>query len=1572
MSSRIRAVLLAYGFGLLPILLLSGLTRVAQAAGPWYVAPGGSDAADCLSPATACATINAAIGKASAGDTVYVATGTYTAGSGREVVLINKSLTLSGGWDAAFAAQTGMATVEGEQVRRGITLESNPTVVIERFTLQNGFGVIGGAFGSDRYGGGIYMPGGALTVTDSIIRANVAHTLTFSAGGGLYVGAGSVVLAGTRIEANIASKGGGLYIVTGTVRLDRSAVSGNLSGGIELAGGTLLINHSALDGNRGYTGGGLYVHNGSATLNNSTVSGNAASGGGGIYAQRDDPTGSPSVTLNSSTIAGNHAQQGGGISFNVYGDAQLQNTILADNISAYGPNCLYGDHIVSLGHNLFGDTADCSLTLAAGDLSGVSPNLGPQIAWPGYRPLSAGSPAINAGPAGGCQGSEGPLLTDQRQAPRVGVCDIGAYEFTLPGAAAELLAAGGSGQLAPPLVSFSGVLQAVVVDNLGTPVSNTLVTFAAPQAGASANFLDTGNPTMTVASSLGGQAASGVLSANAIQGSYAVTATASGVLTPLTFLLTNAGWYVSPAGDDAKDCLSPANACATINGALNKPTFLDGGTVLVATGIYTNSVDSAVVSISHQAVLSGGWTNDFSSQSGWSTIDGEGLRRGIWIASNGRVTIDRFVVQNGSWPALGFFGGGGIYADLGLAGQLGIKNSQIISNTAAGSGGGIFQTGVLTLSRSTVSNNISGQFGGGIVHLSDATVYSSTISGNRSGTHGGGLANLGNFVQINNSTISGNEALGAGGGLYATGPTTLNSVTVSDNTAATSGGGVQQANFSRVLLRNSLLAANASASGPDCSGDLTSAGYNLVGTTSQCAWVLATGDLLNMNAGLVPLLGSPGYHALLPTSPAIDAGNPGGCVGSLGPLLTDQRGQARVGVCDIGAFEYTPPGPPAQIEVISGSQQRAKPLAAYAQSLQARVLDSAGSPLSGTQVVFAAPAAGQSVVFAGGSYSHTALTDATGLATTGVFTANAQLGSLAVTASVSGVITPGIYSLANVAWYVSPAGSDSHDCASPAASCATINRALGQAVAGDTIYVATGTYTAPSGPDVVWITRTISLLGGWDAAFAAQTGRSTVNGGGVRTGITIDDGRGTNSPLVARLDRFDVTNTFPNGIYGVGTLYLSRSLVRNSTGTGLTYLRGTVGIDTTSVTHHNIEGILADGTTLTLTNSTVSHNLSYGLQVSAAGRAYLYNATLANNGTLDVFTELNSQVWLRNSLVGVCAGSGTVNSSGYNLVSNALGCSFSASVGDQTNLAAGLWPELEAPAEVVPLLLGSRAINAGSPGGCLDAAGQPLLADQRGVARVGPCDVGAYEFDRTQTGLSFVLLPFVSGPCGRGLCGEVRLNGAPVSGVALELRFYNGSTWSTAAATTTDSTGHYDFAGMASLLPGQRYYVRYLNQANTPGRLYVWQTRVRTSYTAGTTLDLGSFDIGDVVLTAPGENALVALPQTFTWTRRPATPTDSYEFDIYDPVDSDPYGYTPLLGYVSGVTVTGLPDGFEPGVSYVWEVWIYSPDGGVGISRESRPVSFSNVAAASGAAAGLDGGLTAGHRQIRPADPVEP
>ncbi|MDX6658692.1 MAG: hypothetical protein QOH62_3485 [Solirubrobacteraceae bacterium] len=53
------------------------LPAAAQAAGPWFVAKGGSNANTCLDAAHACLTINGAVGKASNGNTINIGAGTF-------------------------------------------------------------------------------------------------------------------------------------------------------------------------------------------------------------------------------------------------------------------------------------------------------------------------------------------------------------------------------------------------------------------------------------------------------------------------------------------------------------------------------------------------------------------------------------------------------------------------------------------------------------------------------------------------------------------------------------------------------------------------------------------------------------------------------------------------------------------------------------------------------------------------------------------------------------------------------------------------------------------------------------------------------------------------------------------------------------------------------------------------------------------------------------------------------------------------------------------------------------------------------------------------------------------------------------------------------------------------------------------------------------------------------------------------------------------------------------------------------------------------------------------------------
>lgn len=301
---------------------------------------------------------------------------------------------------------------------------------------------------------------------------------------------------------------------------------------------------------------------------------------------------------------------------------------------------------------------------------------------------------------------------------------------------------------------------------------------------------------------------------------------------------------------------------------------------------------------------------------------GDGGDGGGVFNSGGTVTLTDTVVLNnaaegvGGAPGTGVglgssgvagsasVGGGGIFND---GGTMTINGGSTVGNSnTARNGGGIYNDGgTVTIADSTVGPNTATSSGGGIYNLNGAIFASaSTVSGNDSTFLGGGIYSHGasSTVGLSNVTISGNSA-GAGGGLYNTVSSSVTSTnaTFSDNTAANNGGGFR--NFANLTLEATIVAGNMASIGPDCETAATSAGYNLIGNTTDCAaFVPGATDQVNIDPKLGPLQdnGSPDTHALLDGSPALDVIPPVSCA-----VATDARNVARpqnTG-CDIGAFE---------------------------------------------------------------------------------------------------------------------------------------------------------------------------------------------------------------------------------------------------------------------------------------------------------------------------------------------------------------------------------------------------------------------------------------------------------------------------------------------------------------------------------------------------------------------------------------------------------------------------------------------------------------------------------------------
>jgi YVTN family beta-propeller protein len=100
------------------------------------------------------------------------------------------------------------------------------------------------------------------------------------------------------------------------------------------------------------------------------------------------------------------------------------------------------------------------------------------------------------------------------------------------------------------------------------------------------------------------------------------------------------------------------------------------------------------------------------------------------------------------------------------------------------------------------------------------------------------------------------------------------------------------------------------------------------------------------------------------------------------------------------------------ISAYAGSGQSASVGTVYAAPLKALVTDSSGNPISGTSVTFTLPVSGASGTFGG---SVTVTTDANGIATSPVLTANSQVGTFQVSATTPAGTAPTVFNLTNTA-----------------------------------------------------------------------------------------------------------------------------------------------------------------------------------------------------------------------------------------------------------------------------------------------------------------------------------------------------------------------------------------------------------------------------------------------------------------------------------------------------------------------------------------------------------------------------
>ena len=265
--------------------------------------------------------------------------------------------------------------------------------------------------------------------------------------------------------------------------------------------------------------------------------------------------------------------------------------------------------------------------------------------------------------------------------------------------------------------------------------------------------------------------------------------------------------------------------------------------------------------------------------------------------------------------------GGAILIDSG--GTATIAACSFSSNAAdEGSGGAIADGGTLAVTSSFLSGNAAQNgFPGGALFTARgaaAAVNDSSLTGNTAADVGGAIQNDGTMT-LSNSTLAGNgQGTAAGGAIENAGGMTLSDSTLSANRSAFVGGAID--NTGTMTLTNTIVDASGSTGGGTCHGTLTDGGYNLEydnGNPTTCGFSNhAINNLKPLLGNLLDNGGATPTMALLPSSPAVDAGDDTVCATAAPPPVTntgaggaDQRGVPRPQGkhCDIGAFEVDQP-----------------------------------------------------------------------------------------------------------------------------------------------------------------------------------------------------------------------------------------------------------------------------------------------------------------------------------------------------------------------------------------------------------------------------------------------------------------------------------------------------------------------------------------------------------------------------------------------------------------------------------------------------------------------------------------
>ncbi len=709
--------------------------------------------------------------------------------------------------------------------------------------------------------------GATVTISD-LTLANGQIDSGTTGGGAIYVQNGTLNLEDSIVKGNTAPRGGAVRIASGsTLNATRVTFGGtgeddlneatSDDGGAIFNDGTLVLEDSDFLGNIAATNGGAVynnTNNASNLVRNSTFTNNLADNGGALYNAVSDQ-----ITVRSSTFENNTASAaggGGGALLNA-GSALLTviNSTFTDN------------QATGAGSGGGGIWNNGTLTLANATFSGNQATTNGGGVY-NTNLMDIRNTIITGSPSGGdCNNAIGTLQ---------------------PGSTKNLIDDGSCG-----------------AEFTGDPLIGALASNGGP---TETHALLPGSPAIRAGDS-------------ATCNSAALTDSEDQRGSPRPTATCDIGAYQTIVVSASADTTSNNGTCtlreaiAAANG--NSASGSSAGECAAGTGVSSDSITfhnvstvnltSALPDITSDMVISGPGTAALTVQRSSGTF---GLFT-VTSAAND-VTMEGFTIANGN-TAPGN-DGGGIIND----GTLTLNLIRLENNSAQfGDGGAVYNTGSLNMNQSTVTGSAADD-GGGIANVDGGqlTVRSSTFENNDANDNGAAIFNRDSTLNVYNSTLSANTAAGDGGGLYTDdGSINVVNSTLYEN-SANNGGGIY--NRATMSLRNTIVAG--STSGGDCRNVLTIATNlnNLI----EDGVLVASGGCSTTSQQRDPLLepladngGPTETHALIPGSPAMDAGNLAACENEQTIDSVDQRGVARPqdgdadgdSQCDIGSFEYDLP-----------------------------------------------------------------------------------------------------------------------------------------------------------------------------------------------------------------------------------------------------------------------------------------------------------------------------------------------------------------------------------------------------------------------------------------------------------------------------------------------------------------------------------------------------------------------------------------------------------------------------------------------------------------------------------------